>query len=56
VTKGMPAWEPTLGVKRVAEVVAYVLNHHKEGEPVTLSPDSPLLSAAAPAPATAAKP
>lgn len=42
VTKGMPAWEPTLGVKRVAEAVAFVLSHHKEGEPVTLAPDSPL--------------
>lgn len=42
LTKGMPAWEPQLGVKRVAEVVAYVLSFHKEGEPVTLSADSPL--------------
>jgi len=63
VTKGMPAWEPTLGVKRVSEVVAFVLSHHKEGEPVTLSADSPLrpggpLPAAAPAtaPAPAAPP
>ena len=28
-TKGMVAWEPTLGPKKVAEVVAYVLSHHK---------------------------
>ncbi len=55
VTKGMPAWEPTLGVKRVSEAVAFVLSHHKEGEPITLSADSPLrpggpLPVAAPAP------
>lgn len=55
VTKGMPAWEPALGVKRVAEAVAYILSHHKEGEPVTLAADSPL-KGAAPAPATTAKP
>ena len=46
ITKGMPAWEPTLGVQRVAEAVAFVLSHHKEGEPVTLSADSPLKAAA----------
>ncbi len=48
VTKGMPAWEPTLGVKRVSEAVAFVLSHHKEGEPVTLAPDSPLKQGSAP--------
>lgn len=42
VTKGMPAWEQALGVKRVAEVVAFVLSLHKEGEATTLSADSPL--------------
>lgn len=42
ITKGMPAWEPTLGVKKVSEAVAFVLSFHKEGEPVTLAPDSPL--------------
>lgn len=35
---GMPAWGPVLGPKRVAEVVAYVLSYHKEGEPVTVVP------------------
>ena len=59
VTKGMPAWEPTLGVKRVSEAVAFVLSHHKEGEPVILSADSPLrpggpLPVPAPAPGTPA--
>ena len=42
ITKGMPPWEPTLGVKRVAEVTAYVLSFHKEGDPIKLSADSPL--------------
>ncbi len=32
--KGMQAWAPQIGAKRVAETVAYVLSHHKEGEPV----------------------
>jgi cytochrome c oxidase cbb3-type subunit 3 len=41
VTKGMPAWEPQLGVKRVVEVVAYIMSHHKEGEPTTKAADSP---------------
>jgi len=46
VTKGMIAWENMLGIKRVSEVVAYVLSNHKEGEPITKAPDAP----AAPAP------
>ncbi len=41
ITKGMAAWEGVLGMKRVGEVVAYVLSHHKEGEPVTRAADSP---------------
>ena len=31
LAKGMPAWEPVLGQKKTAEVVAYVLSHHKKG-------------------------
>lgn len=42
VTKGMPPWEPQLGIQRVIEVVAFVLSKHEKGEPVTLAPDSPL--------------
>lgn len=50
VTKGMPPWEPQLGLSRVVEVVAFVLSKHEKGEPVTLAPDSPLRSGqAAPA-------
>ncbi|MDI1314201.1 cbb3-type cytochrome c oxidase N-terminal domain-containing protein [Prosthecobacter sp.] len=47
VTKGMAAWELMLGMKRVSEVVAFVLSHHKEGEPVTRAADSPPLAAPA---------
>jgi len=36
LAKGMPAWEPVLGQKKTAEVVAYILAHHTEGEPVTV--------------------
>ncbi len=34
--KGMPAWEPVLGQKKTAEVVAYLLSHHTKGEPISL--------------------
>ncbi len=34
--KGMPAWEPVLGQKKTAEVVAYLLSHHQPGEAVTV--------------------
>ena len=36
LAKGMPAWEPVLGQKKAAEVVAYVLAHHEKGEPITV--------------------
>jgi cytochrome c oxidase cbb3-type subunit 3 len=34
--KGMPTWGPVLGAKRISEAVAYVLSHHKEGEPIII--------------------
>ena len=34
--KGMPAWEPVLGQKKAAEVVAFLLAHHEKGEPITV--------------------
>jgi cytochrome c oxidase cbb3-type subunit III len=34
--KGMLAWEPILGQKKTAEVVAYILSYHKQGEPITV--------------------
>jgi cytochrome c oxidase cbb3-type subunit 3 len=36
LAKGMPAWEPVLGQKKTAEVVAYLLSHHQPGEAVTV--------------------
>lgn len=38
LAKGMPAWEPVLGQKKTAEVVAYVLSHHQKGEPIAVAP------------------
>lgn len=46
ITKGMPPWEPQLGLQRVVEVVAFVLSKHEKGEPATLAADSPLKSGA----------
>ena len=34
--KGMPAWEPVLGQKKTAEVVAYILSHHQPGETINV--------------------
>lgn len=34
LAKGMPAWGPVLGQKKTAEVVAYILSYHKDGEPI----------------------
>jgi len=34
LAKGMPPWGPVLGNKKISEVVAYVLSHHQEGEPI----------------------
>ena len=39
--KGMPTWGPVFGPKRITEVVAYVLSHHHEGEPITLQSPAP---------------
>jgi cytochrome c oxidase cbb3-type subunit 3 len=36
LAKGMPAWEPVLGQKKSAEVVAYLLSRHQQGEPITV--------------------
>ena len=38
LVKGMPAWGPVLGQKRIIEAVAYVLSHHHEGEPMSIAP------------------
>ena len=34
LAKGMPAWGPVLGSKKIADVTAYILSKHKEGEPI----------------------
>jgi cytochrome c oxidase cbb3-type subunit III len=34
LAKGMPAWEPVLGQKKTAEVVAYILSRHQPGEEI----------------------
>lgn len=52
--KGMPAWGPVLGPRKVGEVVAYVLSHHQEGEPITIVPSRGPV--APPAPAAPAAP
>lgn len=36
--KGMPAWGPQMGARKVAEVVAFVLSHHKPGDEVVIVP------------------
>lgn len=38
LVKGMPAWEPVLGQKKTAEVVAYILSRHKKGDPIVVEP------------------
>lgn len=53
--KGMPSWGPVLGKMRVAQVAAFVLSHHAEGEEIHMVP-SPTKSAGAAAPAPAAAP
>ncbi|MEO7412084.1 MAG: cytochrome c [Opitutaceae bacterium] len=32
-SKGMPTWGPVLGPKAIAQLVAYIFSHHREGEP-----------------------
>jgi cytochrome c oxidase cbb3-type subunit 3 len=36
LAKGMPTWEPVLGQKKTAEVVAYILSRHQPGEAITV--------------------
>lgn len=50
--KGMPEWGKVLGKMRVAQVTAFVLSHHAEGEEIRIVP-SPTKSTAAPAAAAA---
>jgi cytochrome c oxidase cbb3-type subunit 3 len=47
--KGMPTWGPVIGQKKAAEVVAFILSHHTEGEPIevqaSFTPTAPAASA-----------
>jgi cytochrome c oxidase cbb3-type subunit III len=36
LAKGMPAWEPVLGQKKTAEVVAYLLSHRQPEDTITV--------------------
>ena len=38
LVKGMPTWGPVLGAKKIAEVVAFILSKHTEGEPIEIDP------------------
>lgn len=39
LTKGMPAWGPVLGAKKITELTAFILSYHHEGEPVVAAPE-----------------
>jgi len=36
LAKGMPAWGPVLGTKKITELTAYILSKHQEGEPIVI--------------------
>jgi cytochrome c oxidase cbb3-type subunit 3 len=37
LAKGMPAWGPVLGAKKITEITAYILSKHREGEPIEVA-------------------
>jgi cytochrome c oxidase cbb3-type subunit 3 len=47
LAKGMPAWAPILGSKKIGEVCAYIFSYHHEGEPVEIKPWVPVMPTAA---------
>ncbi len=55
LAKGMPAWGPVLGEKRVRDVAAYVMSHHSPDEKITIVA-APASSATAPTTATTPAP
>ncbi len=38
LVKGMPAWGPVLGARKITEVTAYILSKHREGDPIVPAP------------------
>ncbi len=48
--KGMVTWGPIIGAKKTAEVVAYVLSYHQEGEPIEVQTSFTPAAPAAPGP------
>lgn len=54
LAKGMPTWGPVLGKVRIAEVAAFVLSHHAEGEEIRIVPSTAPTVAPGAAPPAAA--
>ena len=41
LAKGMPAWGPVLGARKVSEVTAYLMSKHRPDEPIVIVPPAP---------------
>jgi cytochrome c oxidase cbb3-type subunit 3 len=56
VTKGMIAWDATLGPKKIVETAAFILSYHDQADPWNPAPDSPDAAATTPPAPTPAPP